>query len=160
MKRDEYLVQMQATVDEYGLAIQGVGAGDGEPMFAYTVGLARFRQPELIIFGLPMRVAQGLLNDAGLRIVAGTLNLAAGDTVHRLVADYPVRVLTVADSDEHLTVANALYGDDDDPLPALQLVFPDAEGRFPWEPGNQVSGTPLLGPIPLGTGREITLEEK
>ena len=58
---DDYLAKAQAIIDECGVMIQAVGAGkseagENEPQFAYTVGLARLSHPELIAFGLPMEV--------------------------------------------------------------------------------------------------------
>lgn len=153
-----HLLEMDRLAEEHGVAIQAVGAGEDEPAFAYTVGLARVEHPELIIFGLSMTVAHGLLNDVGLRIARGYLTLSAGDTVHQWVRDYPVRLISVRDSWEHLTVANRLYGTPDRCLPALQAIFPDAAHRWPWEFGSRVAGTPLLGPVPEDW-REVTLED-
>ena len=43
-------------------------------------------------------------------------------------------------------------------VPALQLVFVDDAGRWPWEPGTADPGPPLLGPQPsVDGGRDVTL---
>lgn len=45
---------------------------------------------------------------------------------------------------DHLSTALALYGDE---VRALQLVWPDARGRYPWDRGHRAvrAGQPLLG---------------
>lgn len=156
---DAYDEKILALIAEHGIAVQGVGAGDGEPQFGYTVGLARLHQPEFLLFGLPMRLTQTLLNDIGLRVYRGEMAFSAGDTVHHLVADFPVRLLAVTDSSTHLTMPNHLYGHPGAPIPALQIVYPDADRRWPWEPGARNAGMPLLGPVPDDPGREITLPD-
>lgn len=47
--------------------------------------------------------------------------------------------------EEHLLVAHRFYGDR---LRALQLVWADAAGRWPWDPGHRArrAGQPVLGP--------------
>lgn len=162
-----YMVHMADLVLEHGLAIQGVfpaeGAEDPEPGFVYTVGLAAHDKPELIAFGLPMEVGKAILNDLGFRIIAGEIEVEAGDVIHQLVEGYEVRVVQVRDSWQHLTISNKLFGNPDGALPALQLVFPDMNGVFPWEPGCTIAWQPVLGEwiAPWGPhgARELTLTE-
>lgn len=138
--RDEYLVGVEAKIAEHGWAVQGVGAGDGEPAFAYTVGLVDQGRPELVMFGLPMNVMHVLLND----LAASDLP-APGSLVHE-VANMPLRldVVDPARSSEFLTVAAAHARGTVD---AVQVVWPDREGRFPGDPGFDVElgkAQPLL----------------
>lgn len=158
---DAYDRRMLGLVEKFGFAVQGVfpdtNSGGGEPGFCYTVGLAAQRLPELILFGLPPTVAQSLLNDLGSRMRAGTTQVAAGDTVWGLVRGYPVRLVEVTDSREHLTISNRFAGGPS-AVAALQVVFPDAQGRWPWESESGVSGLPVLGPVPA-EGREVRLPD-
>jgi hypothetical protein len=78
---------------------------------------------------------------------------ADGQVLHDVVDGYPVRLLDVLDSSEHLIVANALAGQTGHghgPVAALQVVFPDPRGRWPWQPGSTVAGLPVLGAAPAG----------
>lgn len=158
-----FLAQMIARIERFGVALQGVFSGeddpDPEPSFMYTVGLAAQGLPELIEFALPMEVAHSIMNDIAFRMLNGEVALTAGDTVHNMVANYPVKVLPVRDSWERLTFSNRLFGSPDGALPALQLVFPDMQGRFPWEKGSQVAWTPLLGDVPT-TWQDVTLSDE
>ncbi len=78
-----------AMIDDHGWLIQYVEAGDGEPAFAYTVGLTGQGLPELHVVGLPIRIAHDLLNRAALLWQINELRLgqtiAAEDLVFRLV---------------------------------------------------------------------------
>lgn len=158
-----FLAQTLARVERFGVALQGVFSPaddpDPEPSFIYTIGLAAQGLPELIEFALPQQVGHSIMNDIAFRMLNGEVELRAGDTVHNMVANYPVKVLPVRDSGERLTVSNRLFGNPDGALPALQLVFPDMEGRFPWEKGCQVAWTPLLGDVPR-TWRDVTLSDE
>lgn len=132
----DYMHKIHALVEEHGVAIQGVF---GEENFAYTVGLAGQGLPEFIIFGLPHEVAATLLN-----LVAAHAKEAPIETGIRndILEGYPAWLLPVNDSSEYLTVA-ALYADVDS-VAAYQIVFPDMEGRWPWDEGSRVVGQRLL----------------
>lgn len=169
VRRAAYMAKMQLMVEEHGMAVQAVfpneGAEGGDRYaFAYTVGLAKAGQPEFIMFGLPHETAHALLNDIGFRALRGEHTFRHGDIVHQLVRDYPVQLIAVRDSWQHLTISNHLFGNPDGALPALQIVFPDEQGRFPWEPGCTMEDYPVLGDLVAARGeeqpfREITLEQ-
>lgn len=161
---DMFLVETLIRVKQYGVAIQGVFYSsddpDPGPNFMYTIGLAPHGKPELIEFGLPQQVGHHIMNDIAFRIINGEVELRPGDTIEQMVVDYPVKVVAVRDSWEHLTVANRLYGNPDGALPALQLVFPDLNGLFPWEPGCEFEDRfPVLGEW-VDTGRVVTLSDE
>lgn len=148
---DAFFHQVVENIREYGTHVTGVGAGDGEPTFAYTTGLsAHDGHPEFVIYGLDMRIAQKLLNDLSATVLDGTERYGHGDWVDRLVANgIAVRLITVTDSSTDLTVANALFREDGaPPVPALQVVFPDKGGLWPWQAGSSVAALPVKGPVP------------
>lgn len=65
------------------------------------------------------------------------------------MANYPVVLIKVTDSSEHLTVGHRLYGGEDrGPLPALQVVFPDAHSRWQWDARSGFAKMAILGPVP------------
>ena len=46
-------------------------------------------------------------------------------------------------------MSNLIYATGPDSLvSALQIIFPDERGRWPWERRSRVSAFPLLGPVP------------
>lgn len=128
-------------------SVTGVFGDDTSSPVAYTTGLTEHRRPELLITGLEPDLACRILNRAAELALADRRFLDAKflDGVvrppHRLAA------LPAVDTSE-LHVTRLLYGPD---FLALQLIWPDEEGRFPWEPGYSfpLDAQPLSGIPPL-----------
>jgi Domain of unknown function (DUF4262) len=151
-----YLARMEGIVAEHGWAVQAVlpRADDPTPgpSFCYTVGLSRpqFGHPELVVVGLHPDTAHFILNELGERVRGGQ-RLHAGQRVAGLLqGGYEVELLAVDDAADQrapLSVAARLYGHGA-PVDALQVVWPDRNHRFPWEPGfdgAMRAAQPLLG---------------
>lgn len=109
------------------------GASDTEPPFAYTVGLTqRFDHPELIVVGLKPDSMQFVLNQCADRVKNGT-RLKAGARLDEVIDGFQVEVRTLDPSLLHfLGYARWFHGDR--PFEALQILWPDREGRFPGDP--------------------------
>lgn len=145
----------QHIIDEHGWAVQGVGGNSetGDPTFSYTAGLSALGHPELIIVGVHPLASQGILNDLGTAIRGGT-RFDSGDIVRGVLGgDLPLALIEAADVSD-LTITRRLYG----PVPVLQVVWCDPEGRFPWEDGYSMNSAaqPALGPAP-STRRTLTI---
>lgn len=143
--QDEYLRNMQQKIDEFGWGLQGVFPTvhdpDPGPSFTYTVGLTAYRKhPEFIVFGLG-QAAGHLLNDLGGRVRDGQ-DFAAGQELTDL-ANMPCRLVHVVDVRPYMTITRRMFHG----VRGLQLVWPDPEGRFPWEDGYSTNPKtqPLLG---------------
>ncbi len=110
--------------------------GAGRPGFAYTVGLEETsNRPEIVAVGLTGEGGSGVLGEFAGHVIAGG-TLPEGDLfVGMLAGDLACALLPVdldrwgdwftglADYYQHL------------PFRVLQLVYPDPDGRFPWEDG-------------------------
>lgn len=128
-------------------SVTGVfGDASGAPV-AYTTGLTEHRRPELLITGLDPDLACRILNRAAELALADRTFLESkflGGVVQppHLLAGLPA----VDTSEMHVT--RLLYGPD---FPALQLIWPDEQSRFPWESGYSfpVDAQPLSGIPPL-----------
>lgn len=131
---DYVLDQVQPVIDRSGWAVQAVG---GPVPLAYTVGLTAAGGPELVVSGKDPEAAYDLLDAA----LAGEEPLRHGRRCD-LMAGPALLVLRVARV-ERLEVARFLYGG---ALTALQLVWADALGRWPWEHPPGRAGQELLGP--------------
>lgn len=135
-------------IGDHGLHVVTVPADQARPGFSFSIGLwENFQQPEVIVFGLPGEVAHELIDlvadeaDAGQHFLDGTRH--AG-----LLQDYPVRFVEVpkAHYAGHLGMAQWAYEGDD--FPAVQLVWPDKQGRWPWDPEARAgfaASQPVLG---------------
>ena len=133
MGREAFLVQTEEHVRKFGQSIITTkGESNGHTVtFSYTVGLADVGLPEVIVFGLPGDVACSILNDVAAHARAGTLRF---DAPMDNFCNLPVVLKQVAAPlvADYIIQANARAGRD---LPAVQLVWPDAQGKFPWEDG-------------------------
>jgi uncharacterized protein DUF4262 len=101
---------------------------------------------QLIIAGLDPEVSHTLLNDLAGRVYHKAARFTRGQRVTDLLAGYDaVIVQGPATGELHPGAAFARYGKDRVHL--QQIVWPDAEGRFPWEGGYAFDADvqPLIG---------------
>ena len=120
-------------VRDYGWHV--IWVFNAEPEFAYTIGLHRtFGQPEVIVFGLPRKVAHSVLNAVAEEVRSGR-TFASGSVSGEILEGYEVafRPVPLAAYEEHLGWGLWFYGEPT--FPVLQLVYPDRDGHFPWHPG-------------------------
>jgi hypothetical protein len=135
---DQQLARLRENIRRHGWAVQGV-LGDHDqhdPGFSYTVGLWGFGHPELVVFGLDHRHAGQLLNEVGEQIRAGqTLVDSEGTHANSIHPTHYLRVFPVPNPQSLILVAQELYRTDGGRVvPALQLVYADVNGVYPWEP--------------------------
>jgi hypothetical protein len=112
------------------------------PPYSYTVGLTDHGKPEIVVTGLPQQRAADLLNDVAAHLVHADPP-APGERV--ALTDGPlIEIVQVAEPSAHLNVAVALCGPQ---LTALQLVYADDRGHWPWDRGFRGGrgGQPVLG---------------
>lgn len=126
---EEYLQELRATIRDHGWVVQYVES-DKRPV-AYTVGLHSRGLPELMMTGLTAEVACRVLNSIGHMIVDEGTVLAPA--VHIDYEDrFLIEVVAVEHPDVHLKFAVDIYGPN---IRALQLVWADDRGRWPWDAG-------------------------
>lgn len=140
---DEVMARIDAMIAEYGWAVLNVAprtANDGAA-FTYTVGLTEFDHPELIIMTLPYQHAHTMLNELGRRVRDGE-RFTAGMTLLE-VGNLAMKTVDVVDIRPYFGAARRKYHR----VRALQVVWPDKNSRFPWEPEYEIdpSVQPLLG---------------
>ncbi|MDX6749384.1 DUF4262 domain-containing protein [Geminicoccaceae bacterium 1502E] len=126
--------EARAAIEEFGHVVMTIGAGEGEPPFAYSVGLARLNLPEILVMGLDADTMHGLVNNAVYMMRESGEPFEEGARVDGIARGYPVvfRRIGHTAAQEYLRVASVFYGDG---FTAMQMVWPDAEGRMPTEPG-------------------------
>lgn len=147
--RNAHVGELWRLVKRHGWAVQHVlASGAGEVDYAYTVGLTGRGLPELVIFGLGHDAARSVLNAVAGRLVAGE-QVEAPARLRGVVKGYDVTVMTVTDF-QLLPLAFKVAGVPS--IRALQIVWPDGQGRWPWEPGSGVATMPLLGAVPHPDG--------
>ncbi len=115
-----------------GWAVIAVEDGQGRHVRTYTAGLTRYHgHPEIVVSGADFTTAHRVV-DALAEIVRGGRRLRAGDEVDAAEAGRRCVMVRVA-VPARLAVAQALYASGRAPVPALQAVWADERGRWPWE---------------------------
>lgn len=145
-RREQLLKQLAGVMDSFGWGVMGVGAGKSPdtPPFTYTYGLSKFPGAgELVMFGMDQRVAASILNSLGEDARAGRVLAAGQERTDLLVGDVPLRLIEFPRPQvlEFLTTACALFDGPTFSVTALQVVWPDGEGRWPWQlpPGDELA---------------------
>ena len=139
---DEYYGRViRPTIERFGWFIQYVDGEGRAPSFAYTIGLTEHGCPELIATGLTQVESATLLNNGGEAV-----HRRAVEHGQRLtIAGRRVEAVVLPNPEAHLLFAGDIYGPD---LTAVQLVYTDDSGIWPWSRGYRggAGGQPVLGP--------------
>jgi hypothetical protein len=146
VREDPLLSELRELISQYGWAVRQVleDAHAGLAPFSYTVGLTAFDHPEIVITGMPFEPARAFLNLAG-EAVRGGYRFRPGTRDGSLTDSGDVAFVDVVETGG-LHAVEQVYGE----IRALQLIWPDSAGVYPWEPGfrNPPEVQPLWGPIP------------
>jgi hypothetical protein len=138
-------------IDEFGVHIVHVAEDGDAPGFSFTVGLWHsFQQAEVLVFGLPEEVAHDLLDS--LADEAAEDKKFLPDTRHDgVLIGYPVRFVAVPKERYAERLGAAVWAYEGDGFPCVQLVWPDKQGRWPWENAVRdgfAESQPVLGRTP------------
>lgn len=127
-----------SNVRSTGWAVVNVAGDDDFPAYAYSVGLYEtFQHPEVIIFGLAQPVLHEVINAIGFRAREG-VRLGITDTDENVLVGYRCAFRPVSNKAEtmYMGLAVEYYGTQ---VPALHCIWPDKNGRFPWQSGTSPS---------------------
>ncbi len=142
-----YELDLVDKVERFGCMVLHVQEPNApKPFFSYTVGLSETcNDPEVITCGLRADTAQSALNHAA-KIMAQGVDLAVGR--HReFVGEVAVEFRPVDPKWTGILMRSAVWLNGRRDFRALQLVFPDLDGRFPGDEGfNAYFDQPLLQP--------------
>lgn len=138
--RRDYLEHMLDLVARYGWAIQGVSRDGLHPPWAYTVGLTEAGHPELVVTGMSVTRATGLLNEVASHAIHADAPMRAGQRVP-LIGGPTIEFVQLAATTSRLVTVIDIYGR---AIRALQIAYTDDRGRWPWENGYRGQQT-LLG---------------
>lgn len=120
-------------VEQFGWHVVKIIEDQEGPAFAYSIGLFKsFGQPEFIVFGLPLETLHRIINVIGELAEKGR-KLQDGSTSPDVLEGYVVqfRQVAIPHYREYFGYARWFYKGNQ--FPALQCVWPDAEGTYPWE---------------------------
>jgi hypothetical protein len=138
-------------IQTYGWHCVHIAAVNTLPPFSFTVGLFHsFKQPELIIFGLPHEVAHRIFCIAADAMKAGT-SIDFSKPTEQLVEGYPSVFVEVAKAEYEEHVGFCLWYYDWEDFPLYQIVWPSRDNCLPWD--SEASDSfralqPVLGDAP------------
>lgn len=139
MNLERIEAQVRAAIAAQGYHVVLVQAEGDEPAYGFTVGLwSTHRHPEVVSFGVDDGSHAGtmhhMLDLLAERVVAGE-RFHDGERVEDVIERYrcAVRAVHPARISEYLDFAARIHGGAS--FDCVQLVWPDAGGRFPWEEG-------------------------
>ena len=116
-----------------GLHVATTAESEDAPGYSLSLGLTHsFDHPEVIVFGLAPEVATDLINVVADE-ASGGRKFLPGSEVNDLLQSYPVRFTAVDGEhrEQFFGTATWLYAERE--LAVVQLVYPDQQGRWPWD---------------------------
>jgi hypothetical protein len=128
-------------IRKHGCHLMGIAADERGPDYVFSIGLfLNYGHAELVIFGLDPNDACGIINAIRDQVASGR-TYVAGDVSDDFLIDRRVCFVEVPPSayPAYLGTAIWFYEKLPRPFPCLQIVWPDREGRFPWEAGYDAS---------------------
>lgn len=130
----QLVADLRQKIADHGFAIACVFGEENTPPFGYTIGLSTKGLAEIFIAGVPPEAIHGILNDVGRRALEGKIALTPREPMDGLIDQFMAALMPV--KSEMKTKTLRLVEPVLDPAPdnweAVQLVWPDTEGRFPW----------------------------
>jgi hypothetical protein len=132
----------------------------GTPGWAFSVGLYHsFRHPEVVVFGLPLKLLGQVIGGIGTAVRGGKVFAAGQDYADILEGvRCAFRPVTPCWYRPFLGYARWFYQGDD--FPVLQCLWPDKQQHFPWEPKFKkawLSAQPLLYESDMVAARAVEL---
>ena len=135
----EFDQQSLANIRQYGWFSIEIPEDQIGPSYVFTVGFYySYNHPEVLVMGLEADTARVFLNAIAEGIKAGTKYID-GSTDNDL-ASFPIAFKRISSSRYHdyLGYANWFYGSSTNGYPAVQFVWPDKAGLFPWDHGYNI----------------------
>lgn len=123
-------------IETHGWYVLGVPADDEGPGFAFTAGLwGNYNHPEIVMVGLDIDLMHHVLNIIGDAVKTGHQRFEDGRQYPELLEGYDCAFVEVAPEHfkEYLGTDMWLY--QRKPFEALQCVWPDKQGLYPWQDG-------------------------
>ena len=126
-------LRLMADVAQSGFHVVGVPAGDDGAAHVFTVGLFRsWDHPEVAVFGLAPEVLNAAVDRLGDRVRHGE-RFDHGDVAAGVLDDRAVAFRRIVPRHYAAFLAGAVWYHGGARFPALQAVWADDDGRFPWD---------------------------
>jgi hypothetical protein len=121
-------------IQQFGCSVMGVGAGEGDPSFNYSIGLNDRKRQDLVVVGLDPRVGHAIIMSA----VALDQLFEDGQEVDEIIHGWRFRMAKPSPEVLGNMTSSIQYHEVTRPgeeFRAMQILLPDREGRFPGDEG-------------------------
>jgi len=133
---NESFEQTLRHIRETGVGVISVAQDDRSLGWTYSTGLFdTYGQPEIILTGFPVGLAQFIVNEVGKHYRDGKPVEVDQRTAGFIGNDIDVVFRPVAKVWLHRLMLRTLWYYGDDNFPVLQCICPDFGNHFPWEEG-------------------------
>ena len=132
---DEHDRKLLSDIERVGWHVLKIMGDESGPEYCFSVGLYyTFGHPEILVMGLSHPVAHRFINLAAAHIATGRV-FRAQERTDDLAEGFECSFVpvSVAHYERYLGYGIWFYRQLKQPFPVLQLVWPDKQGRFPWE---------------------------
>ena len=136
------------------------GSGDKEEWFSYSTGLYfRFRQPEIILFGLDSSTSTRILNEIGNQMKKGQAFRPEIDHDEIFANNVSCQFKPVHPSQYREYVGFSIWFYETPDFPLWQCFWPDRHGIYPWQQGcnRDVSQLQPILSLPLDPQTSATM---
>jgi len=131
---DEIEARVAADIAQHGWHVVLVPPEGNTPGWAHSIGLQEsFGHPEIVVFGMDLEVLGPLLNRLGEAIRAGE-RFEADCERDGILQGLSVSFRPVDARWIPTFLGNAAWHYQRQDVAVLQVFWPDASGRFPWDP--------------------------
>ena len=132
---DDHDRKLLSDVVEYGWHIPHIFADESGPCYSFSVGFyLKFGHPEILLMGLSQPIAHNFINLIGGFLMTGRV-FRPKECTEELAQGFACSFvpILVDHYQQYLGYDIWFYRSLKQPFPALQLEWPDKQGRFPWE---------------------------
>lgn len=132
---DEYIKRVKSLISEHGFMIQSVFGSDTSSQFSYSIGFHNFGWPEIIIVGLSRHKSHAIISNIKNEMETNKIILAG--SIMKDLANLKTAFISVSEKSkkEYCTQIFNYYKHWN--FDVLQLVWPDKNEKFHWEPDFQ-----------------------
>jgi len=139
MTEDPYEAVVLANIAKFGWHVAAIPADSDVPSFAYTIGLMEtFAHPEMILFGLALETTHGIFSTM-VKEIGNGISFSDPGRYPNTIQDYDVFIQRIDETQHEYYLGYAMWHRRHvgklGTLNAVQVVWPDGLGTFPWEAG-------------------------
>lgn len=139
MTDDPHEAVALANIAEFGWHVVAIHVHSDKPGFAYTVGLMEtFAHPELTLFGLKPKTTHRIFS-VMVKEIGNGVSFASNGRYSNILQGHDIFIQRIDETQHEYYLGYAMWHRRHvgklGTLDAVQVIWPDALGIFPWEPG-------------------------